>query len=154
MDTIISQSCQPWCQRSWEAPAWAWRQLVAGLQLQSGTVAPSPARGSPPLPLPSGTGRGYSASPGCSGSMWQMNERDKMRTKLWGNNGFNILGKTTMSGGKSRVEESICSSIPQSPDTVLQRETSWPPPVSSVPPWPCSHTENKKHTLGELSLSS
>lgn len=35
------------------------------------------------------------------------------------------------------------SSIPQSPDTAPQTDTSWPPPASSNLLWPCSHTERK-----------
>lgn len=35
------------------------------------------------------------------------------------------------------------SSIPQSPDTAPQTDTSWPPPASSSLLWPCSHTERK-----------
>ncbi len=51
------------------------------------------------------------------------------------------------SSKKTSCTCSICSSVPQSPDTAPQTETSWPPPASSDLLWPCSHTARQQGTM-------
>lgn len=53
-------------------------------------------------------------------------------------------------GGEEGLYGWRVHSRPQSPGTAPQTETSQPPPASSGPLWPCSHTERK--ILGENNI--